>query len=54
MPIFGKRGDIFREGSGFYIKIKLKSEIFNDKIFINKNLFSVIAKNLNWEFQLRI
>ena len=51
----GKRGDIFQEGCKFYIKSKLKSEmfneIFNDKKKIkNNNIFSVIIKNLNWEF----
>ena len=50
----GKRGDIFQEGCKFYIKNKLKSEmfneIFNDKKKIKNNIFSVIIKNLNWEF----
>ena len=38
-------------GSSFYIKSRLKSEIFNDKKkFIKKKMFfSVLTKNLNWE-----
>ena len=38
------------EGYSFYMKNKLKSEIFNKKkkTFINKTFFSVITKNLNW------
>ena len=47
----GKRSDIFQEGCKFYIKSKLKSEmfneIFNDKKKIKNNIFSVIIKNLN-------
>ena len=40
------RISIFRGGCNFYIKNKLKFEIFNDK----KSLFfSVITKNVNWE-----
>ena len=42
--------DFFQGGCPFYIKNKLKSEIFNNKKkFINKNVFSVITKNLNQE-----
>ena len=42
-------GDLFRGGCNFYIKNKLKSEIFNDKRkFINKNLFLCH----NYEFKL--
>ena len=38
--VAGKGGVIFFRGNcSFYIKIKLKPEIFNDKKFINKNLF---------------
>ena len=34
------RGDPFQGGCSFYIKNKLKSEIFNDKKkFVNKNVF---------------
>ena len=33
----------------FYIKNKLKSEIFKDKKDYKKMFFSVITKNLNWE-----
>ena len=37
-------------GCNFYIKSKLKSEIFNDKKSWSSNMFSsVITKNLNWE-----
>ena len=40
----GKRGvTFFKGGCSFYIKNKLKSEIFN-----NENFFSRITKNLNW------
>ena len=45
----------FKGGKGggacsFYIKNKLKSEIFNDKkIFLAKMFFSVITKSLKWE-----
>ena len=33
-----------------YIKNKLKYEIFNDKNVYKQKYFSVITKNLNWEF----
>ena len=37
-------------GCSFYIKNKLKSEIFNKKKSLQtKMFFSVITKNLNWE-----
>ena len=37
-------------GCNFYMKIKLKSEISNDKkIFKTKMFFSVMTKNSNWE-----
>ena len=43
-----KEGVIFFQGGcSFFIKNKLKSEIFNDKKFYK--YFSVIIKNLNWE-----
>ena len=46
--LLGKRGDIFQEGCSLYIKSKLKSEIFSEKKkFINKNILSVITKNLS-------
>ena len=48
----GKDGDDFFQGRGccFYIKNKLKSEIFNNKkSFYRKIFFSVITKNKNWE-----
>ena len=32
----------------FYIKNKVKSEIFNDKKSFTKMFFSAIAKNLDW------
>ena len=39
-----------RGGCSFYLKNKLKSEIYNDKKSVQtKNFFSVVAKNLNWE-----
>ena len=46
-----REGDFFQGRScSFYIKDKLKSEIFNDKKSLQtKMFFSVIAKNLNWE-----
>ena len=38
------------EGYSFYIKSKLKSELFNnEKAYKQKNVFSVLTKNLNWE-----
>ena len=48
------RGDFFRGrkgggGCSFYIKNKLKSEIFNDKKGLETKMFlSVVTKNLNW------
>ena len=40
----------FRKGCNFYVKNKLKSEIFNDKKSLQtKMFFSVITKNLNWD-----
>ena len=47
----GKEGVTFRgRGCSFWIKNKLKSEIFNDKkVLQTKIFFSVITKNLNWE-----
>ena len=49
--LLGKRVVVFfRGGCNFYIKNKLKSEIFNDKKkFIKKIFLSVITKNSNWE-----
>ena len=41
--------DFFRGIVVFSEKNELKSEIFNYKKIINKNVFSVITKNLNWE-----
>ena len=46
-------GDFFRGrkggGCSFYIKNKLKSEIFNDKKGLETKMFlSVVTKNLNW------
>ena len=37
------------EDCSFYIKNKLKSEIFTDKKKYKKVFFSVITKNLNWK-----
>ena len=47
----GKKGMTFsRGGYNFYIRDKLKSEIFNDqKSLETKTFFSVIPKNSNWE-----
>ena len=54
----GGGGDLrrsqFLEGGckerGFYIKNKLKSEIFNNnKSLETKMFFSILTKNLNWE-----
>ena len=47
----GKKGvTFFREDCSFFIKSKLKSEIFNDKkLYKTKTLFSATTKNLNWE-----
>ena len=46
-----KGGLFFQGGSSFFIKNKLKSEIFNDqKSLLTKIiLFSLITQNLNWE-----
>ena len=42
-------------GSSFYIKNKLKSEMFCDKRSLSTKMFlSVITKNLNWETLTRI
>ena len=51
-------GDFFQgEGGGccsFYIKNKLKSQIFNNKKSLSgKTFFSVTTKNLNWEIFTR-
>ena len=48
--LLGKRGWFFSGvgGCSFYIKNKLKSEIFNKKKFISKNVFLCQTKNLNW------
>ena len=47
-----KRGDLFLGGCPFYIKNKLKSEVFSDKKSLNKQKFfySVVNKNLNCEY----
>ena len=44
-------GDFFQgEGCNFHMKIKLKSEIFNDKKILSaKIFFSIITKNSNRE-----
>ena len=45
-----KGGDLFQGDCSFYIKNKLKSEIFNNKKSLYTTMFlSVITKNLNWE-----
>ena len=47
----GKKGDLFQGDCSFYIKSKLKSEIFNEKKrFMNKKMFfSILTKDLKWE-----
>ena len=45
--MLGKRDD--RVGCNFYIKNKLKSEIFNDEKVYEQMFFPVITKNLNLE-----
>ena len=52
--LLGKKGVTFFRGGvwgySFYIKNKLKSEIFNDKKSLyTKMFFSIITKNFNWE-----
>ena len=44
-----KGGDFFQGSCSFYIKNKLKNEIFNKKKKWNKFFFSVSANNLIWE-----
>ena len=45
-----KWGSLFSGGCSFYIKNKLKSEIFNNnKSLETKMFFSILTKNLNWE-----
>ena len=45
-----ERDDFFQGGCSFYIKNKLKSQIFNDKKSLSaKMFFSVPTKNLIWE-----
>ena len=44
-----KEGDLFQGDYCFYIKNKLKSEIFNDKKVFELKFFSAITKNLKWE-----
>ena len=40
----------YKEGCSFYIKNKLKSQIFNNKKCLSAKMFlSLITKNLNWE-----
>ena len=38
--------DFFQKGYNFYIKNKLKSEIFKDKKVYKQKYFSVLTKNL--------
>ena len=48
--LLGKRGDFFQGACSFYIKNKLKSQIFNDKKSLSaKMFFSVTTINLNWK-----
>ena len=49
--VAGKEGvTFFRRVCNFYVKKKLKSEIFNDKKSLEtKIFFSVRAKNSNWK-----
>ena len=48
--LLGKKIDFFQGSCNFYIKNKLKSEIINDKKKVYKQYFSVVIKNVNWEF----
>ena len=43
----GRVGRFFSGGCCFYIKNKLKSEIFNDKKNYKQKCFSVITKDFN-------
>ena len=43
----------FSGGCSFYMKNKLKAQIFNGKKFIKKIFFSVMAKNLNGEISTK-
>ena len=44
------RGEFFQGSCSFYIKNKLKYEIFNDKKVLSTKMFlSPRTKNLNWE-----
>ena len=47
---FLEEDDIFQGSYSFYVKNTFKSEIFNEKKSFEKIFFSVINKNLNWEF----
>ena len=47
------KGWPFSGGCSFYIKNKLKSEIFNGKKFIKKYVFLCHTKNLNWEISTK-
>ena len=44
---------LFSGGCSFYLKIKLKSEIFNGKRFLNKNAFFVRTTNLKWKISTK-
>ena len=50
MSLIFRGDDLFEGGDcNFYIKDKLKSEIFNDKKVYKQKYFSVLAENSNWE-----
>ena len=49
MTFFRWEGTVNRVGCNFYIKNKLKSEIFNDEKVYEQMFFPVITKNLNLE-----
>ena len=43
-----KRGDLFLGGCPFYIKNKLKSEVFSDKKSLNKQKFFLLCRNCEY------
>ena len=48
-PLGKERGELFQGGYSFYLKNKLKSEIFNGKVYKQNFFCPDITKNLNWE-----
>ena len=47
------RGWPFSGGCSFYMKNKLKSELFNRKKIYKKMFFSFMTKNFNWEISTK-